>query len=164
MNSESCSTASGDTSSRPSDDSETDSPSTPPSFTHNHVIADCHLKNFNHVLNAFKSTDPWHQAAERLSTCHPSGHKYASLHALLLSWQEDDLGVDEEVDKLGFVLLDQYEFDVQYWKIPVKRSTFELTQRVLNWTAEYEGEDELLLVYYAGHGWMDSSRQAIWSK
>lgn len=105
-----------------------------------------------------------HQAAGRLSTSHQSEHRYASLHALLLSWEEDDLGVGEEVYNLGNVLRNQYAFDVRYWKIPVKKSTIRLAKLIVDWTEEHEGEDKLLLVYYAGHGWMDSSRQAIWSK
>lgn len=86
------------------------------------------------------------------------------MHALLLSWEEDDLGVGEEIANLGNVLVDQYAFEVRYWQIPVKKSTIKLTKLTVDWTEEHEGDDKLLLVYYAGHGWMDSSRQAIWSK
>ncbi|ETS80329.1 hypothetical protein PFICI_07858 [Pestalotiopsis fici W106-1] len=158
MDTESGSTPSGgDASPRPSEDLENSSPITPASFTHNHVVADCHLKNFNQVIDALKS------AADRVSTSHHSGHKYASMHALLLSWEGDDLGVGTEVANLGDVLSNQYAFDVRQWEIPMKKSTIKLTKLIVDWTEEYEREDNLLLVYYGGHGRMDSSRQAIWS-
>ena len=47
--------------------------------------------------------------------------RYKEAHVLLLSWEDDDLGVFEEVTELQDVFRHYYRFETEEWKIPSKR-------------------------------------------
>ncbi len=89
--------------------------------------------------------------------------RYKEVHALLLSWEEDNLGVTEEIVELEFVLKQGYKFETERWKIPSTRSHNALAKRLSNFLDGYERKDSLLIVYYGGHGYMNDSRQCVWS-
>ncbi|KAH8647775.1 hypothetical protein BX600DRAFT_443120 [Xylariales sp. PMI_506] len=127
------------------------------SSTHNTAAADCHLKNFNEVVDAFRS------AAECVSSTQRFQHKYTTLHAILLQWEHDDIGVDQEITRLSGVLQRSYGFQVQQWRIPLKNPILKLTRLITNWVEMYDNEHNLFLLYYAGHGKIDSSSQVIWA-
>ncbi|KAL8818212.1 MAG: hypothetical protein Q9191_007989 [Dirinaria sp. TL-2023a] len=44
--------------------------------------------------------------------------RYKEVHALLLSWEDDNLGVINEVTELDGVFRDLYSFETEEWKIP----------------------------------------------
>ena len=89
--------------------------------------------------------------------------RYKEVHTLLLSWEDDNLGVADEIDELGDVFRNLYSFDVEEWKIPSKRSHNSLAAKVLGFLDDYESKDNLLIVYYGGHGEMNDDRQCVWS-
>jgi hypothetical protein len=47
--------------------------------------------------------------------------QYQDLHVLLLSWEDDNLGVKQEIKRLGYVFGNLYYFDVQEFRIPRKK-------------------------------------------
>jgi len=89
--------------------------------------------------------------------------RYKEIHALLLSWEDDSLGVLNEIGELDDVLRQIYHFEVERWKIPSKRSHNTLAAKLLAFLDDYESKENLLLVYYGGHGSMNDDRQCVWS-
>lgn len=93
--------------------------------------------------------------------------KYKSINALLLSWQDDDLGVEKDIEKLKGLLASSYGCHTEQWKIPLAKPDFELTDRLRRFRVEHETEnpgDCLFIVYYAGHGHLNRGRRTMWSK
>ena len=89
--------------------------------------------------------------------------RYKEVHTLLLSWEDDNLGVADEIDELRDVFRNLYSFEAEEWKIPSKRSHNSLAAKVLGFLDDYESKDNLLIVYYGGHGEMNDDRQCVWS-
>ena len=85
--------------------------------------------------------------------------KYNSVRALLVQWEDDDLGVDKEVGKLAAVLSnpqpDGYNFSVERWYIPSSSEEYgpeDLLDERLREFRKGAKEDDLLILYYGGHG------------
>ncbi|KAL8790092.1 MAG: hypothetical protein Q9213_000794 [Squamulea squamosa] len=89
--------------------------------------------------------------------------RYRHVHSLLLSWEEDELGVVSEVQELDEVLTQTYRFRTQQWSIPSLGSHNALAFRLMEFLRDYDNNENLLLVYYGGHGYMNDDRQCIWS-
>jgi len=78
--------------------------------------------------------------------------KYKAVRALLVSWEEDDLGVVAEIDLLGQLLQDVYRYDVRKWRIPSVDSFKALDRHVRSVTEDIWGAtSSLFILYYAGH-------------
>lgn len=88
--------------------------------------------------------------------------RYSAVNVLLLSWEEDDLEVITEVDRLHRVFEKLYGFSADQWSIPSSDAHGELQDRLRAFTKTYGKEDALLIVYYGGHGYLDDFRQPIW--
>ena len=89
--------------------------------------------------------------------------RYKEVHALLLSWEDDNLGVIDEVLELQDVFRDLYRFKTEEWKIPSSKSHNLLAAKVLDFVNDYESKDNLLILYYGGHGAMNDDRKCLWS-
>ena len=89
--------------------------------------------------------------------------RYKEVHTLLLSWEDDNLGVADEIGDLGDVFRHLYGFQTEEWRIPSKRSHNSLASKILGFLDDYESKDNLLIVYYGGHGEMNDDRQCVWS-
>ena len=82
-----------------------------------------------------------------------SNSNYNSVHVLLLSFEGDDLGVIDEILPLKHVFAELYQYKVEEpWKIPSINSSLRLMQRMIDFIDKYGHPDNLLIVYYAGHG------------
>jgi hypothetical protein len=67
-------------------------------------------------------------------------------------WEEDDLGVIEEIKALGTVLQNDYNVDVETLAIPSTRRGYrDLGNRIETLLGEYDAEDNLFILYYGGH-------------
>lgn len=90
--------------------------------------------------------------------------RYEKARVLLLSWEDDNLGVYREMDHLEDVFSNLYRFDVQSFKIPRKTAGKATTSRILSFL-EDDGPETLFIVYYAGHARLShrSSEPPIWS-
>jgi hypothetical protein len=94
-----------------------------------------------------------------------SGNKsrYKNVYVLLLSWTDDDLDVDEEVNQLGRAFSQYYNFEVQYFKIPRISPGWSTNSRVISFIQQ-GGIDSLLILYYAGHARLGHQVQPpIWA-
>ena len=89
--------------------------------------------------------------------------QYKSVHALLLSWEEDNLGVIKEVSELQHVFAQTYHFDTEEWKIPSAHSYKATRQQITRFLDLYEDKSALLIIYYGGHAYMNDDRQCNWS-
>ena len=76
--------------------------------------------------------------------------RYSKVEVLLLSWEEDDLEVEKELQALRHVFEDLYHYGVQSYKIPNEKPDKALKRRVFDFL-DYDGEEVLLILYYAGH-------------
>jgi hypothetical protein len=76
--------------------------------------------------------------------------RYENVHVLLLSWEDDNLGVELEIKRLGHVFSNLYRFNVQEFKIP-RKTPGKATISCVSHFLETDAHDSLLIVYYAGH-------------
>ena len=116
---------------------------------------------FHHLgdIKAFLATV---ERATRSAFPNSGNSRYQTVHVLLLSWAEDDLGVMVELNRLFKVFKDLYGFNVEKWLIPSEDSHGELGDRLRAFTKNHAGENALLIVYYGGHGFLNDYRQPIW--
>jgi hypothetical protein len=82
---------------------------------------------------------------------------------LLLRWEEDEMGVQYELDDLAKTFKSIYGFDTETWLIPIAKSHRALMSKASQMVDEFGKAGDLLIVYYAGHGLMSASRQALWT-
>jgi len=85
------------------------------------------------------------------------------VRVLLLRWEEDSMGVQYELEDLAKLCEGTYGYQTETWLIPAVKSHFALMEKALQVVRDYGKADSLLIVYYAGHGLMNASRQAVWS-
>jgi len=91
-------------------------------------------------------------------------NRYQEVHVLLLSWEDDNMGVFREIERLRYVFSNLYRFDVQEFRIPGKTPQKAATVRLSSFL-EKDGPSSLLIVYYAGHARLgpQSSAPPIWA-
>ncbi|CZR65522.1 uncharacterized protein PAC_15422 [Phialocephala subalpina] len=87
--------------------------------------------------------------------------RYETVHVCLIRWEYDGLGVRQELNTLDAVLQD-YGFQTNIFLIPEQNSQWNLTRRTLDFIQDCDNEKNLFILYYAGHGRMNSSRQSEW--
>lgn len=88
---------------------------------------------------------------------------YQHVIALLVRWEEDDLGVHEEIQSLQEIFRDTYHFDVETWAIPsTKRGYISLIRKMEAILEQYDVEDNLFILYYGGHAYQDEQPQPTW--
>ena len=93
-----------------------------------------------------------------------SKYRYKEVHVLLLSWKDDDLGVVDEVVELEDVFRNDYGCrTVERWEIPSLRPYSNLEEKLYLFRKSYSSSDNLLILYYAGHGYLDYSRLWKWA-
>lgn len=82
----------------------------------------------------------------------------------MIRWAQDDLGVTQELSTLADVFEGQYGFNVETWHIPPdEKSHSSLMQRALDFLHDYDSLDNLFILYYAGHGFINQDRQSTWA-
>ena len=91
--------------------------------------------------------------------------KYRNVQVLLVQWEDEDLGVDDEVAKLDAVFSSThprgYNYHTQRFSIPNEDPEDRLAIRLLEFRKGATAED-LLILYYAGHA-AGSAQECIWS-
>lgn len=123
--------------------------------THDISLIDYHVKDIEtlgKILN--------HAAAAAFPKS-GSSH-YCDVYVLLLSWEDDNLGVATEIDELEKVFRDIFNYQVDRWKIPSHKSHNALVYHLMRSLGNFESNDKLFIVYYGGHGFMNDDRQCVW--
>jgi hypothetical protein len=80
----------------------------------------------------------------------------------LIAWAEDKSGAGVEVDALGKVFRN-YGFETEKYFIPSAKPQLKLTMKAGIFLETHDSEDCLMIVYYAGHAYVNQQRQSIWS-
>lgn len=108
--------------------------------------------------------------SRRRVSARPSGRgegdvkpSYSAVYVLLLSWEDDDLGVISEIKDLAFTFENAYGFQVEEYLIPSKEPDDAFDEKLKNFVRRYESPRSLLIVYYGGHGMLNISRLGIWA-
>lgn len=72
---------------------------------------------------------------------------------MLLSWVEDDLGVDSEIDKLDLLFQHEFGYNTERFRIPSENSAAELGDKITAFIKQHAlKEQNLTILYYGGHG------------
>ena len=109
--------------------------------------------------------DTWARILNQtISAAHPrtARSRYTGVDVLLLSWEDDDLGVATEIHELDDVFHHVYGYKTKQWKIPSKQSHIALVRRILDSLDESASREKLSVVYYGGHGYMSHQRDCVW--
>ncbi|KAK3333025.1 hypothetical protein B0T19DRAFT_473783 [Cercophora scortea] len=118
------------------------------SGTHDTSSASFHYPNLNcltkDLQQAIDASWKGRQEATRFS-------KYQAVKAFLVSWEDDDLGVEKELDELAQLFDDVYSYDVEKWKIPSSDQQERLDEKVRDVIKGWQSPSSLLIFYYAGH-------------
>ncbi len=110
--------------------------------THDTSCTDFHLKD----LNKFG-----HCLEEAANAAFPNRlSRYREVHVLLLSWEDDNLGVITEVLELHGVFQQTYLYGVEEWRIPSDHSYKALRKQISSFLDAFEDKEHLLIVYYGG--------------
>ena len=110
--------------------------------THDISLIDYHVKD----LASFG--DSLNDAA---SAAFPTGKsRYREVHALFLNWEQDNLGVINEILELQHAFQIHYNYDTQEWRIPSAHSYKALRKRISKFLDDFEDKESLLIVYYGG--------------
>lgn len=89
--------------------------------------------------------------------------RYRNVYVLLLCWEEDNLGVAVELQELDEVLSQTYHFQTQAWRIPSANAHNALAFQLMDFLRNHDDRENLLMIYYGGHGEMNDDRQCVWS-
>ncbi|KAF1846336.1 uncharacterized protein K460DRAFT_356027 [Cucurbitaria berberidis CBS 394.84] len=126
-----------------------------PLNTHN-VVTNAHI----HDLQLF-SKDLSAAVQAVWATRHES--RYSDVKVLILSWEDDDLGVYREIEDLKRTFCDLFHYEVTEWWIPQHKPERKLNLEVGKFLERYDSKDRLLIVYYAGHGFLNEQRVPMWA-
>ena len=90
---------------------------------------------------------------------------------LFLRWEDDvfiepgvNNGVQGEIDNLERVFKRDYGFQTSLYLIPSQNSQRCLQKRIYLLQEEHDRREELLVVYYGGHGVLNDMNQSIWAQ
>ena len=116
--------------------------------------AEAHLSNLAVLTKQFTEAA---KVAERLAKEKwDTRDSYQKVTVLLLSWEEDDLGVEFEINSLQSVFGDYFHYDVLTFKMPSEKNVYvTVINTIHEFTEKYGGRETLLIIYYSGHGSRD---------
>lgn len=87
---------------------------------------------------------------------------YGDVSVLLLSWEEDH-SVDDDVVAFEQVLQNKYNYATQRWQIPtVPNPSIKLGVQMASFL-ENARPNHLLIIYYAGHGYVGVDGHLYWA-
>ncbi|KAL2048673.1 hypothetical protein N7G274_000585 [Stereocaulon virgatum] len=122
------------------------------------------LATFGEILTSAAAAAFPDEIASRSQAGHGDERpRYQEIHVLLISWEDDNLGVVKEISELREVFQKTYCYSTKEFQIPSHKSHNALAKQILEFVDEPESKESLLIVYYGGHGYMNDDRQCIWS-
>ena len=94
---------------------------------------------------------------EKMSSSRFKEPKYRRVAVLLLSWDplHDDLKVAKEVGDLKKTFEGDFNYEVKWMTFPCDEPgdvQLEVTAKISAWVNAYNSPENLLIIYYAGHG------------
>ncbi|KAF5971703.1 het-s domain-containing protein [Fusarium coicis] len=95
--------------------------------------------------------------------------RYAAVNVLIITWKDHDFGVDfdREVTEVKDMFSKNFNYAVWPFRIPSQDPELSLNVCVAQFIKNFGGADDLLIVFYSGHGGGESNTQArspcIWA-
>lgn len=91
-------------------------------------------------------------------------YPYTQVHVTLLDWMETDLDIAETLTNLTCLFCEECQFTpVERFALLSRKPYSLLSTRIYKWTTTYSNQESLLIVYYNGHGDVDSMRHLKWN-
>jgi hypothetical protein len=87
---------------------------------------------------------------------------YTDVSVLLLGWQDDAAGF-ENIRALQQVLVSDYHYHIQIWRIPSAANPGLKLGMQMSFFLERARPNQLLIIYYSGHGYVSSDGQLYWA-
>jgi Caspase domain len=91
-----------------------------------------------------------------------TSHRYTAVRVLMIRWEVDELGVENDCKELEHVLANKFKFDVESILLPPQKAQQQLLWKIANLIMEFAHRDTLFIVHYSGHGSVTSKNDAIW--
>ncbi|KAL4917859.1 hypothetical protein BDW62DRAFT_201412 [Aspergillus aurantiobrunneus] len=90
---------------------------------------------------------------------------YRQATVLALSWEEDDLGVIQEIRQLKTLFNDLLNFEFREYAIPSDRPQAALFCVLADFVLKFGEKGNLIVIYYGGHGDpdLDGDKQSVWA-
>jgi hypothetical protein len=89
------------------------------------------------------------------------------VYVLMIRWGDESLfsPVSTEIHKLFNIFKDIYQFEVEIWKIPDTGSHVDTNQKILDFVKlGGDSEEDLKIVYYAGHAKLTKNKGLAWTR
>jgi hypothetical protein len=83
-------------------------------------------------------------------------------HCIFFSWGEDDIGCADEIARLNCVFREKFNYRVVVCKIPSEKSQNVVEKKLEEFMEPVRPED-IMLIYYGGHGGRDENGKMVWS-
>ncbi|KAH7336533.1 heterokaryon incompatibility protein-domain-containing protein [Rhexocercosporidium sp. MPI-PUGE-AT-0058] len=88
---------------------------------------------------------------------------YQDVEVAMIRWEDDNrLGVSCELEDLSGKFRRCYGFKTTTWLIPTAQPLVDIMSKAIELVREAESSGKLLILYYAGHAAMNSSREQVW--
>nr|RBQ91842.1 hypothetical protein FVER53263_20965 [Fusarium verticillioides] len=117
------------------------------------------------LLNTYQQT-----IGDKLTEYRPlRTQRYATVNVLIITWKDHDLGIDfdREVTEVKDMFSQTFNYAIWPFKIPSQDPELSLNVCVAQFIKNFGGADDLLIVFYSGHGGGGSNTQArspcIWA-
>ncbi|CZR51720.1 uncharacterized protein PAC_01597 [Phialocephala subalpina] len=133
-----------------------DNPLTPPSPTTHDTS-----RSTYHISDIAAFADSLQDAANQAFP-NRGRSRYHAVNVCLIRWAEDELQVEDEMNRLYDVFDKLYGFNTEIWLIPSTASQIQLTSMTCNFLQKFDEDGNLFIVYYGGHGKINNARQNQW--
>jgi len=88
-------------------------------------------------------------------------HRYTAVNVLVLSWKDGDDAIAVQVEEVKRLFVDLFNYFVRPYEIPSQDSQRLLNLHVAQFIQCFGGQDNLIIVYYGGHGGMSDPTETL---
>jgi hypothetical protein len=92
--------------------------------------------------------------------------RYSRVYVLLICWETQDpkLPVEREIRELRKVLEEVYHYNTEEFQIPDSESHAAVSEKINSFVkVDNNSDDNLKIVYYAGHSRLSRTKELLWS-
>jgi hypothetical protein len=92
------------------------------------------------------------------------GEGYQNVAVLLIKWADeiDQLQTADEVEQVRGIFADEFNFPTKVIELNnITRPQLQLERNFIEFMAEYDGDQTLMIIYYTGHGSYDERTEEL---